>query len=68
MIDFRKRVFSMLGSNKGLKKVDIVKHFAQEGSTRSTVYNITKRYEIGLPVEHRPGARRPTYFDRKNLK
>ncbi|CAF5037561.1 unnamed protein product, partial [Rotaria sp. Silwood1] len=47
---------------------DLLKHFAQEGFQKSTVYHIIKRYEIGLPVEHCPGAGRPTYFDRKNLK
>ncbi|CAF3828072.1 unnamed protein product, partial [Rotaria sp. Silwood1] len=34
----------------------------------STVYNIVIRCEFGLSVEGRPGAGRPTYFDRKNLK
>jgi hypothetical protein len=50
MIDLRKRLFSMLGRNQNLKKIDIVKHFALEGFKRSTIYNIIKRYESGLPL------------------
>ena len=40
MIDLRKRAFSMCGTNNNLKKIDIVKHFVQEGFKRSTIYNI----------------------------
>jgi hypothetical protein len=29
MIDLRKRLFSMLGRNQNLKKIDIVKHFTE---------------------------------------
>ena len=29
MTDLRKRVFSMLGRNQNLKKIDIVKHFIE---------------------------------------
>ena len=51
-----------------MKKIDIVKHFALEGFKRWTIYDIIKRYENGLPVEHSWGAGRPAYFDKKNLK
>jgi transposase len=51
MVDLRKRVFSMLERNQNLKKIDIVKHFELEGFKRSTVYDIIKRYDNGLPVE-----------------
>lgn len=67
MIDLRKRVFSMCGTNNNLKKIDIVKHFVQEGFKRSTIYNIIKRHENGLPIEDHPRSSYPTYFDRKNL-
>jgi hypothetical protein len=40
MIDLRKHVYSMLGQNNNLKKIDIVKHFLQESFKRSTIYNI----------------------------
>ena len=39
-----------------------------EGFKRSTIYNIIKRYENGLPVEHHSGGGRPPYFNGKNLK
>ncbi|CAF3390837.1 unnamed protein product, partial [Rotaria sp. Silwood2] len=44
------------------------KHFEQEGCKRSTIYDIIKRYEIGLPVEYRLGAGGPPHFNKKNLK
>jgi transposase len=50
------------------KKFNIVKHFVQEGFKRSTIYNIIKRYENGLPIEDHLRSGRPQYFDRKNLK
>jgi len=68
MNDLRKRVFSMLGQKQKFLKIDVVKHFEQEGFKRSTVYDIIKCYEIGLPVEHHSGAGRPPYFNRKKLK
>jgi transposase len=68
MIDLRKRVFSMCGTNKNLKKIDIVKHFELEGFKRSTIYDTIKRYENGLPIEDRPRSGRPPYFDNKKLK
>ncbi|CAF3544917.1 unnamed protein product [Rotaria socialis] len=68
MTDLRKRVYSMLGQNTNLKNNDIVKHFVQEGFKRRTLYNIIKRYEMGLPAEDLPRSGRPTSFKRKNLK
>ncbi|CAF4988857.1 unnamed protein product, partial [Rotaria sp. Silwood1] len=44
------------------------KHFELEGFKRSTIYNIIKRYENGLPIEDCPRSGRPPYFDRKKLK
>lgn len=41
----------MLGQNTNWKNRDIVKHFVQEGFKRGIIYNIIKRYEIGLTVE-----------------
>ena len=43
MIDLRKRVFSICGTNNNLKKVNVVKHFVQEDFKRSTIYNLIKR-------------------------
>ncbi|CAF3026279.1 unnamed protein product [Rotaria sp. Silwood2] len=45
-----------------------LKHFEQEGFKRSTLYDIIKRYEIVLPVEHHSGAGHPPYFNRNKLK
>jgi hypothetical protein len=68
MIDFRKRVYSILGQNNNLKKIGIVKHFLQEDFKGSTLFNIIKRHEIGLPIEDLPRTGCPTSFHRKNLK
>ena len=46
----------------------VVKHFEQEGFKRSMMYNITKCYEISVPIEHRSGAGRPLLFNRKNVR
>ena len=68
MADLRKRVFSMLGQKQKFLKIDIVKHFEQEGFKRSTIYNIIKRYEISVPIEYRSEAGHPPLVERKNLK
>jgi transposase len=68
MADLRKRVYFMLGQNNNLKNSDIVKHFVQEGFKRRTIYDIIKRYEIGLPAEDLSRSGRPTSFNGKNLK
>ena len=68
MADLRKRVYSMLGQNTILKNGDIVKHFVQGGFIRQTIYDIVKRYEMGIPPEDLPRSGRPTSFNRKNLK
>jgi hypothetical protein len=51
-----------------LKKSNIVKHFLQEVFIRKTIYNIIKRYEIGLPVKDLPRNGRSTFFREKNQK
>ena len=58
----------MLGQKQKFFKIYTIKHFEPEGFKRSTIYNIIKRYEIGMPIEHRSGASRPPFFNRKNLK
>ena len=58
----------MLGQKQKFYKFVIVKHSEQEDFKRSTIYNIIKRYEIGLPIEHRSAAADPPFFNRKNLK
>ena len=58
----------MLGQNTILKNSDIVKHFVQGGLRRGTIYDIIKRYEMGIPSEDMPRSDRPTFFNRKNLK
>jgi transposase len=40
----------------------------QEGFIERTIYNIIKRYQLGLPFEDLPRNGRPTSFDKKNLK
>ena len=65
MIDLRKHVFSMLVQKQ---KIDLVEHFEQETFKRSTIYNITKHYEINFPIEHRSGAGRSPIFSRKEIK
>ena len=68
MTDLRKRVFSKFGEKQKFLKIDIVKHFEQEGFKRSTMYKIIKRYRIGLPIEHHSRDGRPPFFNRKSLK
>ena len=45
MIDLRKRVFSMLGRNQNLKKIDIVKHFI-EMSPRKVITNVSSIQQV----------------------
>ncbi|CAF3737448.1 unnamed protein product [Rotaria socialis] len=68
MADLRKRVHSMLGQNNNLKNNGTVKHFVQEGFKRRTIYDIIKRYEIGLPAEDLPRSGHLTSFKGKILK
>ncbi|CAF3418060.1 unnamed protein product [Rotaria socialis] len=68
MADLRKRVHSMLGQNNNLKNNGTVKHFVQEGFKRRTIYDIIKRYEIGLPAEDLPISGHLTSFKGKILK
>ena len=58
----------MLGQNTILKNGDIAKYFVQEGFKRRTIYDIIKRYEMGIPPEDLPRSGRRTSFNRKNLK
>lgn len=51
MIDFRERVFSILGWQNNLTKHEIVEHFMKEGFKGSTIYDAKKRYKNGLVAE-----------------
>ena len=58
----------MLGQNDHLKDSDIKICFVQEYFKKQPIYDIIKRYEIGLPAEdlHRIG--RPSSFNGKIFK
>ena len=51
MADLRKHTYSMFRQNNYLKNSEIGRHFVKESCKRRTIYDIRKRYEIGLPTE-----------------
>lgn len=60
----RERVFLYRKNNT---KAEVVRHFTSENYSRSTIYNILKRYEEGLPVERTPKTGRPPKLNKRKL-
>jgi transposase len=61
-VDLRRRVYAVLGR---MKKRDVVKHFQMEDIPRSTIYDIIKRFERGLPCDDKRRKGRPCKLNKK---
>ncbi|KAF2892350.1 hypothetical protein ILUMI_13826 [Ignelater luminosus] len=63
--DLHKRVYDMLGHEE---KCYVIKHFKEENILTSTIYDIIKRYENGIPFHEKPRPGRPSCLSTREQK
>ena len=64
----RERLYSYYKKFKHFGKKFVIDHFISEGESKSTIYDITNRYEYGKPSNHQQGGDRPDKFLIKRLR